>query len=287
MTDVMFGQMYPVDSVIHRMDPRAKLLITIAYIVMIFFIDLFVVYGFVALFLLFVILLSRVPVSKVLKSVRMIIMLLVFTLLITVLFSKGDKADPVNDLFYIEWGIITICPAGLINGGKLVCRLLLLILGPAMLTLTTTPVALTDAIERLLTPLTLIKVPVHVFTLIMSIALRLVPTLMEETEKIINAQKARGASFDHGNIFKRAAALLPVLIPLFVNSFRRSEELADAMDSRCYSGAKGRTKMKVMKMNAIDYSVLEGMAVLLFSVLMCRYNAVWFNFDWLNAVLVA
>lgn len=285
MKDVMFGQMYPVDSVIHRMDPRAKLLITIIYIVAIFFINSFIVYAATAVVLLFVIFLSRVPLPKVLKSIKVVIVLLIFTLLITVLFTKGDRADPINDLFYIEWGVITICPTGLINGGKLMCRLLLLVIGPTMLTLTTTPVALTDAIEYLLSPLKLIKVPVHTFALIMSIALRLVPTLMEETDKIINAQKARGASFDHGNIFKRAAALLPVLIPLFVNSFRRADELADAMDSRCYRGAKGRTKMKVMKFAAFDWAAMLASAAFLFVILLAAYN--WWNFDWLSAILIA
>ena len=280
MKDVMFGQMYPVDSPVHRMDARAKLLITIAYIVMVFFIDKFVVYGIVALSLVVVILLSRVPITKVLKSIRMIIILLIFTLLITVLLTKGDRA---NEAFYIEWWVITICPSGLISGGRLMCRLLLLVLGPTILTLTTTPVALTDAIEYLLTPLKLIKIPVHIFTLIMSIALRLVPTLMEETEKIINAQKARGAHFDHGNIFKRAAALLPVLIPLFINSFRRADELADAMDSRCYRPS-GRTKMKIMRFSAFDYTAMLAMAALFFSVLLCTYN--WWGFEWLNLVVI-
>lgn len=282
MKDVMFGQMYPVDSVIHRMDPRAKLLITIVYIVAIFFINSFVVYGLTALVLLVVIAMSRVPILKVLKSIKVVIFLLIFTLLITVLFTKGD---PASEAIYVEWGIITICPSGMISGARLMCRLLLLIIGPTLLTLTTTPVALTDAIEFLLAPLKVIKVPVHTFALIMSIALRLVPTLMEETEKIISAQKARGASFDHGNIFKRAAALLPVLIPLFVNSFRRADELADAMDSRCYRGAKGRTKMKVMKFNAFDWTAMLSAAALLFIVLLSSYN--WWNFLWLTTILVA
>lgn len=283
MKDVMFGQMYPVDSPIHRMDPRAKLLITIVYIVAVFFINSFIVYALAAVVLLFVILLSRIPVTKVLKSIKVIIFLLIFTLLITVLFTKGN--GPENEAFYISWWVITICPSGLINGGMLMCRLFLLVLGPTLLTLTTTPVALTDAIEYLLTPLKWIKVPVHTFALIMSIALRLVPTLMEETEKIISAQKARGASFDHGNIFKRAAALLPVLIPLFVNSFRRADELADAMDSRCYRGAKGRTKMKVMKFSAFDWFSMLATAAFLFVILLTAYN--WWNFAWLNLILVA
>lgn len=284
MKDVMFGQMYPVDSPVHRADPRAKLLIAIAYIVMIFFINSFVVYGITAIILLIVIILSRVPLSKVLRSVRFIIILLAFTMIITVFFTKGDPENPINDAFYYEWGIIYLSPEGLINGGKLICRLLLVVLGPAVLTLTTTPVALTDAIEFLLSPLKLLRVPVQTFVLIMSIALRLVPLLSSETEKIINAQKARGASFDHGSIFKRAAALLPVLVPLFVNSFRRAEELADAMDSRCFRGAKGRTKMRLMHFSFADVASMIISAGVLFFVLLLSYN--WWNFAWIDIFLV-
>lgn len=281
MRDVVFGQMYPTDSLVHRMDPRAKLVITIMYIVTIFFIKSFIVYGFILVTLLCAIAVTKIPLSKVLKSVKMILVLLIFTLLITVLFTKGNEGE---EAFYLQWWVFTICPTGLISGGMLMCRLLLLVLGPALLTLTTTPVALTDAIEYLLTPLKWIKVPVHTFALIMSIALRLVPTLMEETEKIINAQKARGASFDHGSLLSRAKALLPVLIPLFINSFRRADELAYAMDSRCYNGSKGRTKMKIMKFGAFDFFALILSVAQLFIVLLCAYN--WFDFSFITNILI-
>lgn len=286
MKDVSIGQIYPVDSPVHRMDARAKLIITIAYIVMIFFVDTFVVYGLIALVLLTVILTSRVPLRKVLASLKMIIFLLVFTFIITVLLNKGggEEFELAKFGFYLSAGPFTISGTGLINGGRLCCRLLLLVLGPTMLTFTTTPVALTDAIEHLLRPLKVIRIPVHEFAMIMSIALRLIPTLMEETEKIMNAQKARGACFDHGNIFKRAAALLPVLIPLFVSSFKRAEDLADAMDSRCYRGAKGRTKMKVMRYRLSDIFALIFIAALFFLVLLFSYN--WWGWAWVPMIAI-
>ena len=268
------------------MDARAKLLITIAYIVMMFFVNSYVVYGVIALCLVAVVLMSRVPPLKVLRSVRAIIFLLIFTFIITVLLNRGNgEAKELEEFgFYLNWGPFYITGTGLLNAGRLACRLLLLVLGPTMLTLTTTPVALTDAIEHLLRPLKVIHLPVHAFTMIMSIALRFVPTLMDETEKIMNAQKARGASFDHGNIFKRATALLPVLVPLFVSSLKRADELSDAMESRCYRGATGRTKKKVMKYRAGDIIAMLLMAALLFFVLVCAYN--WWQWEWVNAFLV-
>ena len=269
------------------MDPRAKLLITIAYIVMLFFVDYFVVYAFIAVLLLVVIFLSKVPLHKVLRSIKAVLFLLIFTFILTIVFNQGqgEEAEIAKFGWYAHWGIFTVCGSGLLLGGKLICRLLLLVLGPTMLTFTTTPVALTDAVEYLLTPLKWVKVPVHAFAMIMSIALSLIPGLMEETTKIMNAQKARGASFDHGNIFKRAAALLPVLIPLFVSSFKRSDDLADAMDSRCYRGAKGRTKMKVLKFRLIDYLAMLLTVALFFFILMLFYN--WWGFAWINIILVA
>lgn len=287
MRDVSIGQLYPVDSLVHRLDPRIKLLITIAYIVLLFFANNFVQLGFMAVALLFVIFLSRVPLLKVLGSLRYIIVLLLFTMLFTVLFNKGNGADAeiAAGGFYYEWGIFTICSTGVYKGGLLMTRLVLLVTGPTMLTFTTTPVALTDAIESLLTPLKWIKVPVHEFAMIMSIALRLIPTLMEETTKIMNAQKARGACFDHGNIFKRGKALIPVLIPLFVSSFKRADELADAMESRCYKGAKGRTKMKVMKLHFVDILAAFLMICLFFFILLLVYN--WWNWQWVEVLRVA
>lgn len=267
MREITLGQYYPVRSVIHSLDPRAKLVLMIAYIVMIFFINTFVGYGLVLLFLLFVIFLSKVPLTKVLKSLKMILFLVIFTVVMSVLFYNGNE----NDLLW-SWGIIRIYSQGLINAGKMALRLIFLVLGPTILTFTTTPVQLTDALESLLKPLSYIKVPVHSLAMVMSIALRLIPTLVEETDKIQNAQKARCADFETGNIFKRAKAMLPVLIPLFVSSFRRADELADAMDSRCYRGAKGRTRMKKMHFRLRDAISLLIFALFFFVILWLRYN---------------
>lgn len=278
MRDVSFGQYYPAVSPIHRLDPRTKLLSVIAYIVTLFFIDTFTGFGIAALFLLIIILISKVPIGKVLKSVKAVLFLLIFTFLFTLLFVKGEA-----DKLIWEWGIFHLYLDRLLISVKLCIRLLLLVLGPALLTLTTTPMELTDGVESLLKPLALIKVPVHALAMVMSIALRLIPTLMEETDKIINAQKARCADFDSGNIFKRAKAMLPVLIPLFVSSFRRADDLADAMDSRCYRGAKGRTRMRVLKFRFTDFLMLFFSAVLLTAMLFIKYN--WFGFAFLAALV--
>lgn len=274
MRDVSFGQYYPVSSPIHRLDPRTKLLSVIIYMVALFFVSRFTGFGIMALFLLIAVIVSRVPIGKVLRSVRAVLFLLIFTMLITFLFTKGEP-----DKLIWEFGILHLYWDGLFMSLKLCIRLILLVLGPALLTLTTTPMELTDGLESLLKPLSLIKIPVHELAIIMSIALRLIPTLMEETDKIINAQKARCADFDSGNIFKRAKAMLPVLIPLFVSSFRRADDLADAMDSRCYKGAKGRTRMRVLKFRFRDFLFLFIMAALFTVILFLRYN--WLNWQFI------
>lgn len=232
MREIALGQYYPVKSVIHRLDPRFKLIIMILYIVMIFFVDTFIGFGIVLVLLLFTIFLSRVPILKVLKSLKLIIFLVLFTVIMSLLFYNGEADDVLW-----QWWVIKIYKAGLINAGLMALRLSFLVLGPTMLTFTTTPVELTDGLESLLKPLSYIKLPIHELAIIMSIALRLIPTLVEETDKIQSAQKARCADFESGNVFKRAKAMIPVLIPLFVSSFRRADDLADAMDSRCYRGA--------------------------------------------------
>ncbi len=278
MKDVSFGQYYPAESALHRLDPRIKLLAVILYIVGIFFIRKFAGFALIALFLLVAILVSRVPFFKVLKSVRAVLFLVLFTVIMSVLFYSTKTEEPLW-----QWRFIKIYEQGLINAARMGLRLIFLVLGPSLLTLTTTPVELTDGLESLLKPLAMIKLPVHELAIIMSIALRLIPTLMEETEKIMNAQKARCASFDTGNIFKRAKALLPILIPLFVSSFRRADELADAMDSRCYRGAKGRTRMKVLKLRFRDFVAAFIMLALFAAILFLRYN--WFGWSFL-AVLI-
>ncbi len=267
MREIALGQYYPVDSVLHRLDPRTKIVLMIAYITMIFFVKTFIGFGIVLVFLAASILLSRVPVGKVLKSLKTIMFLVLFTVIMSLLFYAGKEEDLIW-----RWGIIKVYRAGLINAGLMALRLIFLVVGPTLLTFTTTPVALTDGLESLLKPLTYIKFPVHELAMIMSIALRLIPTLVEETDKIQSAQKARCADFDSGNVFKRAKAMIPVLIPLFVSSFRRADELADAMDSRCYRGAKGRTRMKKLKFHIRDLIAVLFLAVFFFAVLWLRYN---------------
>lgn len=278
MKDVSFGQYYPVNSVIHRLDPRVKLLAVILYMVTVFFIRKFVGFAVLAVFLLVLILLSRVPLGKVLRSIRAVIFLVIFTAVMSILFYRSSASEPL-----FAWKFIKIYRDGLLQAGRMALRLIFLVLGPAVLTLTTTPVELTDGLESLLKPLALMHLPIHSLAMIMSIALRLIPTLMEETEKIMNAQKARCADFDTGNIFKRAKALLPILIPLFVGSFRRADDLADAMDSRCYRGAKGRTRMKVLKLALRDFVAAFVMLALLFVILVLRYN--WFGWAFIGMLI--
>lgn len=244
LSDVTFGQYYPSESFVHKLDPRTKILLLIAYIVMIFVAQNFFGLVLALLFLAVAVIFSGVPFTSILKSIKAIIFLVVFTAILNILFYAPKQGD--THLFWI------IYLEGLFSAGFLALRLISLVMGSSLLTLTTTPVSLTDGIESLLSPLKLIKFPVHDLALIMSIALRSIPTLANETERIINAQKARGADFDSGNIFARAKALIPVLIPLLISAFRRGDELGDAMDARCYSGSKVRTKYKKLTFSIRD-----------------------------------
>lgn len=245
--DVAFGQYYPANSPIHRMDARVKLLLTLLFIVGIFFIKSYFGFMLTAVILLAVILIARLPMVSVLKSIRGVLLVVLFTALIN-LFLGGENGSEV----YWQWKFLTITETSVHTTIKLVLRLILLISGAMLLSLTTTPVELADGVESLLTPLKLIRVPVRDIAMIMSIALRFIPTLFEETNKIVSAQKSRGASFDTGGPFARIKALLPVLIPLFVNSFRRADELAFAMDSRCYNASDKRVKMRKHKIGVVD-----------------------------------
>ena len=273
MREITLGQYYPVKSVIHSLDARVKIILMVAYIVMVFFAQSFFAYGVIAAFLLFTILLSRIPLLKVLKSLRTIAFLIIFTVIMSVLFYAGNE----NDILW-SWGIIKIYNQGLINAAKMTLRLILIVLGPMIITFTTTAVALTNGIESVLKPLKFIGVPVHTLAMVMSIALRMIPSLVEETDKIQSAQKARCADFESGNLIKRAKAMIPVLIPLFVSSFRRADELADAMDSRCYRGAQGRTKMKKSVFRVRNAFALIVFALVFFVIL-------WLNFNFFPALI--
>lgn len=255
MRDVSFGSYFPANSFVHKMDARAKILIAIAYMVAVFLVSAFHFLGFAAclLFVMLVAVVSKVPFLRVLKSVRTIIFFVVFSAILQLFFNKKGTV--------VFWVITDV---GLLNAAFIIARIMLIVLGASLLTLTTSPVELADGIEGLLYPLKWIKFPVHEFALIMSIALRFIPTLIDETDRIIKAQKARGADFESGNIFKRAKALIPVLIPLLICSFRRADELADAMDSRCYAGSKNRTKYKKMRLSFRDLTgvlVVAGLIV--------------------------
>ena len=245
MKDLTFGQYYPSDSVVHRMDARVKILLMILYIAAIFFISSYFGYAVTLIFILAFSLVSKVPITKILKSVKRITVILVITALRNLFFVKTGKV-------IAHWWIFTITDYGLNYAIMMALRLTFLVIGTTFLTLTTTPTELTDGLESLMTPLKYVKIPVHDIAVIMSIALRFIPTLMEETQKIMNAQKARGATFDTGHLHQRAKALLPVLIPLFVNAFRRADELAFALDARCYNATENRTKYKVQKIKGSD-----------------------------------
>ncbi len=243
--DITFGQYYPGSSFIHRMDPRAKILLAVLYVAMVFLCKSFVSYAVILVFLAMIILVSQVPLKNILKSIKSILFLVILTATINILFFREGKV-----LF--KFWIIIITQEGLLFSAKMALRLLFLVIGTTMVTLTTTPMHLTDGMESLMSPLKVVRFPVHDVAIIMSIALRFVPSLMEEIDKIMMAQKARGAAFDSGGLIKRARALLPILIPLFVSAFRRADELALALDARCYNATPQRTKMKVLKLGYRD-----------------------------------
>lgn len=240
LRDVTFGQYYNATSFVHRMDSRAKILLSILYMVGVFFVKSYVGFAWLTLFLVLAIGFSKVPFKSIFKSLRGILFLLLFSAVLNVFFVKEGT-------LLVEWWIFKIYDQGLIDAGKLMLRLSLLVSGASLLTLTTTPVDLTHAIERLLKPLSWIGIPVHIAALIMSLTLSFIPSIIEETDRIIRAQKARGADFDTGGLIKRAKAFVPILIPLIISSIRRAEELAFAMNSRCYEGSKKHTQMRVMK----------------------------------------
>lgn len=243
LNDVSFGQYYPASSFVHKMDSRVKLLLLIAYVVLIFVVKNFYGYLVICGFLITATIFSKIPFLSLLKSAKGVIVIVLITVILNIFFYRTDNP---TILFWI------ISKEALVFSGFMAIRLITLVLGSMLLNLTTTPVAITDGLESLLKPLKYIKFPVHELALVMSIALRFIPILMEEADRIIMAQKARGADFDSGNIFKKSKSMIPILIPLLISSFRRAEELGDAMDSRCYSGSKSRTKYRKLKMSYRD-----------------------------------
>jgi energy-coupling factor transport system permease protein len=250
MKSVTFGQYYPADSVLHRMDPRMKVILAVVYIVATFLCKNVLSFALLLVSAFVLILLSKIPMKIVLRSIRPILFIMAFTALINVFFTGGETP-------LIQWQFINIYLEGVYQAVFMVVRIAVLIIGTGMfLTYTTTPIMLTDALERLLSPLRVLHIPVHEFAMMMTIALRFIPTLVEETDKIMSAQKARGADFTTGSLISRAKALIPILIPLFVSAFRRADELATAMECRCYHGGAGRTRMTILHYSVKDFAAL-------------------------------
>jgi ABC-type cobalt transport system, permease component CbiQ and related transporters len=261
--DITLGQYVPGDSFIHKLDPRAKIMLMIAYIVAVFLVQRIEIFALVIIFTVAVTLLSKVSITYLFKALKPMKFLLPLMFLMNLfLIRTGD--------LLVEWWIFKIYSDGLKNAVFIVLRLATLVAGTSLLTLTTTPIALTDGLEKLLAPLKVIRFPVHELAMMMTIALRFIPTLIEEADKIMKAQLARGADFESGNVFKRAKAMLPILIPLFVNSFRRADELAMAMESRCYHGGKGRTRMRVLRFTWRDLVAVLVMAALIAAIVVSQ-----------------
>lgn len=249
ITDITIGQYFPSDSPLHRLDARVKLVITSLYIVSLFLIKSFIGYAFVIIALAIVIKVSKVPFKFMVKGLKSLVFIIIFTALINVFTVKGGET-------LVTFWKLSITTEGVFFAIKMALRIILLIIGSSLLTLTTTPIKLTDGIEALLKPLSKIGVLAHDIAMMMTIALRFIPTLLDETDKIIKAQQARGADFDTGRLRDKARALVPILVPLFISAFRRADELAMAMESRCYNGGANRTRMNVMKVTSIDCTAI-------------------------------
>ena len=265
LKDITLGQYFPGNSVIHRLDPRTKLIMLVVYIVALFMAVNWASYGLMAVFLVVVVKVSTIPPKSIVRGMKPLVMILVFTGILNLFFTTGE-GEPLVDFW-----IITIYSEGLMRAIFMVIRILLLISGTFLLTYTTSPISLTDGLESLMSPLKLIKVPVHELSMMMCIALRFIPTLIEETDKIMCAQKARGADFETGSLLEKAKALIPILVPLFISAFRRADELATAMECRCYQGGDGRTKMKLLRYSLWDYEAFGVGVLLIAAVCALRY----------------
>ena len=260
LKDITLGQYFPGNTVIHRLDPRTKLIAVLLYIIALFQAKGWVGYAAVLLASVGCMALSRLKPKVIFKGLKPMIFIIALTALLNIFFTGGT---PILPGWIITW-------EGIARAVQMILRIVLLICGTFLLTYTTSPIALTDGLELLMSPLKAIRVPVHEMTIMMSMALRFIPTLIEETDKIMSAQKARGADFETGSLVSRAKALLPILVPLFVSAFRRADELAIAMESRCYHGGKGRTRMKQMKFAGIDYAALALSVLFLAGVIVLR-----------------
>lgn len=263
LKDITLGQYFPGQSVIHRLDPRTKLTMLVVYIVALFLAEGWVSYGLVFLFLVVVIRLSTIPLKSILRGMKPLVMILIFTGVLNLFFTQDGEV-------LVKFWVLTVTSGGLSRALMMMARILMLISGTFLLTYTTSPIALTDGLEALMNPLKKVGVPVHELSMMMCIALRFIPTLIEETDKIMSAQKARGADFESGSLTDRAKALIPILVPLFISAFRRADELATAMECRCYQGGEGRTKMKQLHYHREDFLSYCAGAVLLVAVIVLK-----------------
>lgn len=262
LKDITLGQYFPGDTLAHRLDPRTKLLATVLYIVALFTAKSYLAYGLLIVTLIAAVKISKVGAKALFRGLKPVLFIIAFTALLNLFYTPGTEI--------VRFWIFRITEEGVQAAVKMLLRITLLIMGTFLLTYTTSPIRLTDGMESLLAPLKKIKVPVHELAMMMSIALRFIPTLIEETDKIMSAQKARGADFETGSLMQRAKALVPLLVPLFVSAFRRADELATAMECRCYHGDEGRTKLHVLHYAARDYAVLACYAALFAAVIVLR-----------------
>ena len=259
LKDITLGQFFPGTSLAHRLDPRSKIILTVVYIVGLFCAESFVSYGLMVALLVTGVKVSGVALKALVKGLKPVLFIICFTAVLNLFYTPGE--------ILAQFWIFKITKEGIFTAFFMALRISMLIMGTFLLTYTTSPIALTDGLESLLGPLKKVKVPVHELSMMMSIALRFIPTLIEETDKIMSAQKARGADFESGSLLDRAKALVPILVPLFISAFRRADELAIAMECRCYHGGEGRTKLHVLRYQTRDYLVMGSYAVILASVL--------------------
>lgn len=257
--DITIGQYIPGDSAFHRADPRIKIILTVVFMIVIFFIMSLWSFAAMTFFTVLAIVVSGVPVKYTLKGLKPLLVIILFTAVVNIFSTGGTPISDYGLLRYITW-------EGIITAFRLALRLALIVVGGSLLTFTTTPILLTDGIEKLLQPFKKLGLPAHELAMMMTIALRFIPTLLEETDKIMKAQAARGADFDTGNIVQRAKSFIPVLVPLFVSAFRRADELATAMEARCYRGSEGRTRMRQLKLGRVDF-VMTGITLGFFAIL--------------------
>ena len=263
LKDITLGQYFPGDTVAHRLDPRTKILLVTLYIIALFCAKNLLSYALLAAVLAACVRISRVGLRALVRGLKPVLFIIVFTGILNLFFTPGDR-------YVLEWGFLRISDTGIRNAVFMVLRIMLLIMGTFLMTYTTSPISLTDGLERLLNWMKRFHVPVHELAMMMSIALRFIPTLIEETDKIMSAQKARGADFESGGLIQKAKAMIPILVPLFISAFRRADELATAMECRCYHGGEGRTKLHVLQYEARDYMALVLGAVILAAVIAMR-----------------